>query len=239
MERFVMRRNPVRQGEIAATRKTKLLSLSRSVAEANVYLKDNPRAKASTAQRRIEKRINSLGMSNWMSVASEGREPKLSKDASALEDEAKLDGCYVLRTDLSQSQASKARVHDLYKGLSEVEQAFRRSKTVELAPRPVHVRKAESTRGHLMVVMLAYQLLKELGRRWVDLDMTVSEGLARLNTYCAVEVAGVVKVLLQPRDDVQALVSAARVTLPTQLPGASAAVATRKSLSKHRPTGKK
>ncbi len=32
-------------------------------------------------------------------------------------------------------------------------------------------------------VMLAYQLVKELGKRWAQLDMQVREGLARLNTY--------------------------------------------------------
>ena len=74
-------------------------------------------------------------------------------------------------------------VHARYKSLGEVEQAFRRSKTVELGMRPVHVRKESSTRGHLLVVMLAYLLMQELGKRWAHLDLTVKEGLARLNTY--------------------------------------------------------
>jgi len=153
-----------------------------------------------------------------------------------LEEEAKLDGCYVLRTDLSAQQASKETVHERYKSLGQVEQAFRRSKTVELEMRPVHVRKERSTRGHLLVVMLAYLLLKELGERWAQLDLTVQEGLDRLNTYCAVEVAGVIQVMLRPRADVQSLMSAAGVTLPTLLPGSKSKVATKKKLPKNRPT---
>jgi hypothetical protein len=66
--------------------------------------------------------------------------------------------------------------------------------------------------------------------------MQVGEGLDRLNTYCAVEVAGVIQVLLQPRADVQSLLDAAAVSLPARLPGSRADVATRKKLPKHRPT---
>ena len=64
----------------------------------------------------------------------------------------------------------------------------------------------------------------------------MAEGLDRLNTYCAVAVAGVVQVLLQPRVDGQELLTAARVTLPTQLPGTRAHVATEKKLPERRPT---
>ncbi|MFN0130657.1 MAG: IS1634 family transposase, partial [Verrucomicrobiales bacterium] len=137
--------------------------------------------------------------------------------------------------DLLAQEASKETVHARYKSLGEVEQAFRRSKTVELEMRPVHVRKDSSTRGHLLVVMLAYLIMKELGERWAHLDITVKEGLDRLNTYCAVEIAGVIKVMLQPRADVQSLITAAKVTLPTSLPGPKSKVATRKKLPKNRP----
>ncbi len=84
--------------------------------------------------------------------------------------------------------------------------------------------------------MLAYLIMKELGKRWAHLDMTVKEGLDRLNTYCAVEVGGVIKVLLQPRADVQSLITAARVALPALLPGTKSKVATKKKLPKNRPT---
>jgi hypothetical protein len=236
MERFILRRNPVRQAQIAATRADKAQALDRSASGLNTYLAEHPRAKVSTAQRRLEQRLKTLGLSNWMSVQSQGRTITLRADPDALQEEAKLDGCYVLRTDLSAQQASKETVHERYKSLGEVEQAFRRSKTVELEMRPVHVRKESSTRGHLLVVMLAYLLLKELGKRWAHLDLTVKEGLARLNTYCAVEVAGVLKVMLRPRADVQSLITAAGVTLPTILPGSKSKVATKSKLPKNRPT---
>ena len=87
--------------------------------------------------------------------------------------------------------------------------------------------------------MLAYLLMKELGKRWADLEQTVEEGLKSLNTYCAVEVAGVIKILLQPRKEIQELLEAAKVKLPKILPRSKAKVATKKKLTKNRPTRKK
>ena len=43
-----------------------------------------------------------------------------------------LDGCYVIKTDLPASAASKQEVHDRYKDLTQVEQAFRTCKTTHL-----------------------------------------------------------------------------------------------------------
>jgi transposase len=162
--RYIVRRNPVRQREMAGTRQEKETELEGQIAQANAYLAAHARAKESTALRRLQKRLDKLKLQGWASLRMEGRQICLQVDEAALAEEAKLDGCYVLRTDLSPELASKEVVHDRYKSLALVEQAFRRSKTVELEMRPVHVRKEPSTRGHLLVVMLAYLLTEELGR---------------------------------------------------------------------------
>ena len=235
-ERYILRRNPTRQAEMARTRADKKQALDKDLASLNDYPASHPRAKAATAQRRLDQRPGKLGLGGWISVRVKHRQLIMEQDQAALDEESKLDGCYVLRTDLKEAQASKETVHERYKSLAHVGQAFRRCKTMELELRPVHVRKEGSTRGHILVVMLAYQLMRELGRRWAHLDLTVREGLQRLNTYCAVEVAGVIQVLLQPRADVQALLDAARVTLPSLLPRATAKVATKRRLPKSRPT---
>jgi len=150
----------------------------------------------------LEKRLAALGLGTHLSIHIAERHIRIEQDAAALAEISKLDGCYALRTDLTAVQADKHLIHARYKSLAHVKQAFRRSKTVELEMRPVHVRKESSTHGHLLVVMLAYQLMQELGKRWAGLDLTVAEGLARLNTYCAVEVAGTIQLLLEPRADV-------------------------------------
>jgi len=70
-------------------------------------------------------------------------------DESAFTEEAKLDGCYVLKSDLAEQSATKETIHDRYKDLTLVESAFRSSKTVNLELRPIHVRLASRTRGHV------------------------------------------------------------------------------------------
>ena len=97
-------------------------------------------------------------------------------DQDALTELARLDGCYALRTDLPKAVVSKDVVHDRYKDLTQVEWAFRDSKSVHLEMRPVYLRAENRTRGHAVVVMLAYLMAQELRRRWRDSDLTVQEG---------------------------------------------------------------
>ena len=78
--------------------------------------------------------------------------------------------------------------------------------------RPIHVRLERRTRGHALVVMLAYRLVMELARRWRELEVTVEEGLHSLATLCAVEVqmgkSPVVNEIPHPRASVQKLLAA-------------------------------
>jgi transposase len=81
------------------------------------------------------------------------RHLELKIDQEALAEESKLDGCYVLKTDLLPKDGSAAVVHARYKDLALVEDAFRTIKS-DIEIRPIHVHKEESTRGHVLVVML-------------------------------------------------------------------------------------
>ena len=151
---------------------------------------------------------------------------------------AKLDGCYVLKTDLAKEVANKDTVHARYKDLARVEWAFRTSKTVELEMRPVHVRLARRTRGHAFVVMLSYRIVQELSERWGQLDLTVEEGLDPLSQLCATEMLIRGKAscnkIPEPRPDVRELLRMAKVRLPEALPCSGIRVATRKKLPKNR-----
>ncbi len=89
----------------------------------------------------LEARLCKLRISPWAKLTADGRTISLTKDDDAWEEETKLDGCYVLKTDLSSIVASKEVVHDRYKDLALVERAFRESKTVYLQMRPVYMRK--------------------------------------------------------------------------------------------------
>ncbi len=160
--RLVLRRNPVRAEEIKQSREDKYRSLLKFVEEQNRYLHEHPRAKPSTAEKKVEDKSRKLKIDGWSRVSCEGRALFLSKDTAQLWEEEKLDGCYVLKTDLAREKAPKETIHDRYKDLALVEWAFRTSKTVQLEMRPVNVRLEGRTRAHALVVMMAYRIVKEL-----------------------------------------------------------------------------
>src|SRR5262249_53705153 len=112
----------------------------------------------------------------------------LKEDIAMLEQISRLDGCYVIKTDLPKKVASSQTVHDRYKDLSKVEQAFRTSKTAILEMRPWFVWTEESTRGHAFVVMLAYLIANHLQKAWQALDLTVEEALNQLSTLCSMHI---------------------------------------------------
>ena len=131
-------------------------------------------------------------------------------------------------------------MHDRYKDLALVEWAFRTSKTVQLEIRPIHVRLASRTRGHVLVVMLAYLVVAELARRWQTLDVTVQEGLDQLATLCATNVTIQdqfrCQKIPQPRPDLKQLLDAAGIRLPEALPCKAVKVTTKRKLPSRRKT---
>jgi len=213
-------------------------SVREELNQQNTYLADHPRAHVEVALRKIDQRLQKLRLSSWLGVSASGRELSLVEDAEALAEKSKLDGCYVLKTDLQQQVVSKEVVHDRYKDLALVEWAFRSSKTVHLEVRPIYVRRESRTRGHVFVVMLAYLIIAELARRWRELDTTVEEGIKALSSLCATEVLvkGVARCIRipQPRESVQQLLDAARIVLPESLPSKGVVVTTKKKLPERR-----
>ena len=231
-ERYVVRRNPARAEELAASRRDKLRALQTSAEAANAYLKEHPRATMKTQLARLKAKSKTLGLDKFVQVAEQERRVLVTVDEAALTEAARLDGCYALRTDLPKTVVGKEIVHDRYKDLAQVEWAFRDFKSVQLEMRPVYLRDENRTRGHALVVMLAYLLAHALRQRWRDIDLTVQEGLDRLASLCVVEVIiggrPSCNQVPTPRDDVRQLFEAAGVAIPAALPLAPARVATRK-----------
>lgn len=239
-ERYVLRRNPVRAHEIETTRADKLARLDRDVGERNAYLAAHPRARVATALKALRRHAERLRIAGWVEVGADEdkRIVALATDATARAEDAKLDGCYVLKTDLDAATATKETVHGRYKDLTLVEQAFRTSKTAELELRPIHVRLAAHTRGHVLVVMLAYRIVRELSCLWAALDSTVQEGLDQLSSLCTKELIQNGLVLCnqipEPRESVRVLLAAAQVRMPEALPARGAVVSTKRKLSERR-----
>jgi len=237
-ERYVLRRNPARAAELAASRQDKLTTLQTAAEAANTYLNEHPRAAAKTQIARLKARAKTLNIDKFVEVAEQERRVVVTVDEAALTEAARLDGCYALRTDLPKAVVAKEIVHDRYKDLARVEWAFRDSKSVQLEMRPVYLRAENRTRGHALVVMLAYLIAQALRLRWRDIDLTVQEGLDRLASLCLVEVSfggrPSYHQIPTPRDDVRQLIEAAGVAIPAALPLAPARVATKRKLPQRR-----
>lgn len=75
-----------------------------------------------------------------------------------IEQEAHLDGIYVLRTSMPAGHLDAAEVVQAYKDLSRVERAFRSLKTVDLEIRPIRHWTAPRVRAHVFLCMLAYHV---------------------------------------------------------------------------------
>ncbi|MEA2915602.1 MAG: hypothetical protein QOJ15_7683 [Bradyrhizobium sp.] len=75
-----------------------------------------------------------------------------------IEQEARLDGIYVLRTSMPAGHLDAAEVVQAYKDLSRVERAFRSLKTVDLEIRPIRHWTAPRVRAHVFLCMLAYHV---------------------------------------------------------------------------------
>jgi hypothetical protein len=235
--RYVLRRNPLRADELSAVRADKKVSVERLREALNRYLAEHPRARPVTAERTVRAKISQLKLDSWLAVEVEGRSLKLTVNQLALDEVSRLDGCYVIKTDLPESAASKQVIHDRYKDLAEVEQAFRTCKTAHLETRPIYVRTAEHTRGHVLVVMLAYLIRRDLSQAWTSLDITVEEGLNQLQMLCSTEISldgGSCLRIPTPSPASLPLLKALHIHLPKLLPHTEIRVVTRKKLPERR-----
>ncbi|HVH91222.1 MAG TPA: IS1634 family transposase, partial [Candidatus Acidoferrum sp.] len=236
--RYVLRRNPVRAQEVRDTRHAKLATLQTQVAKKNQYLTDHPRAKVQGAVQQLMASAQKLRIADWVELTVEERSITLTINEDAQAEAAKLDGCYVLKTDLTPQQANKEIVHDRYKDLASVEQAFRTCKTAHLEVRPIFLRREARTRAHAFVVMLASQIIQHLTACWSPLDITVEEGLHALTTLCLVEVspknAPSYHCIPTPRDTIARLLHNADITLPKGFSLSGTHVSTKKKLPSER-----
>jgi hypothetical protein len=80
--------------------------------------------------------------------------------------EARLDGIYLIRTNVPATQMSADDAVRNYKALSHVERAFRTLKTIDLHVRPIHHRVANRVRSHIFLCMLAYYVEWHMREAW-------------------------------------------------------------------------
>lgn len=94
------------------------------------------------------------------------------RDQASIDNEAALDGIYVLRTSVSAHDLDSEDIVRAYKRLSEVEQAFRISKDFSIEVEPIYHRLEHRVRAHVFLCMLALYVRIHMERALAPLLFT-------------------------------------------------------------------
>lgn len=115
---------------------------------------------------RVGRVINKYKVAKHFELSIEKASFRYRIDPHKVEQEAALDGIYVLRTPLRPEVIAAADIVRSYKSLSEVERAFRSLKTVDLKVRPIHHHLPDRVRAHILLCMLAYHVEWHMREAW-------------------------------------------------------------------------
>src|SRR5208283_4085936 len=92
-----------------------------------------------------------------------------SRREESIQQEAKLDGIYVIRTSEAVEHLSAADTVRSYKSLSQVERVFRSLKGIDILVRPIRHRSEQRVPAHIFLCMLAYYVEWHMRRAWAPL----------------------------------------------------------------------
>src|SRR5690625_2628472 len=219
--RYVLHRNPIRAEEIQMNRSSKLDHIESLCKDRNQYLQQHPRARIATAQKVLQAKINKLKLTDWVSIDTEEGLLKVIIDDKILSELELLDGCYAIKSNVSDDDAKAEQLHSRYKDLSMVEQAFRTCKQSIEEIRPIYVRKETRTRGHVFVCMLAYILVKQMAELCSSLPLTRKGIISQLNQlqYVLYQEKKVERKILpkQLQPELEEIINRLKLKLPTYL----------------------
>jgi transposase len=157
-ERLVVCRNPLLAEERRRKRNEMLAATERKltkVVEATMRPKRALRGKQKIALR-VGRMLSQSKMGKHFQLVIEEDRFSYSRNEVRIEQEAQLDGIYVIRTSVPEKTMAADTVVSSYKRLAQVERAFRSLKTVDLKVRPIYHWNPDRVRAHVFICMLAY-----------------------------------------------------------------------------------
>jgi hypothetical protein len=174
-ERLVVCRNPAVAAERARKRGDMLGATERDLEKVKQMV-EGPRgrlkgAPAGKIGERAGRVVNKRKMAKHFTLQIADGSFNYRRNQQQIDEEALLDGIYVIRTQEPQARIGSAAVVRAYKQLKVNEQAFRQMKT-PLEIRPVHHRLADRVRAHAFLCMLACYVQFELARRLAPMLFT-------------------------------------------------------------------
>jgi transposase len=115
---------------------------------------------------RVGKVINKYKVGKHFELHIENDAFDFDIDQQNVDAEAALDGIYVVRTSLDADTMDAAQAVRSYKLLSNIEQAFRCLKSLDLLVRPIRHRLEQRVKAHIFICMLAYYVQWHMMEAW-------------------------------------------------------------------------
>jgi hypothetical protein len=168
-KRLIVRRNDAVRGREERRRADQLYQLQEKIVERNAFVAKSPRASAETGLAALQRWVKSHKLGKFVTLTLEERAILCAINEDAQAEDALLDGCYLLETEVPKDWLDAKTVDARYRDLQKVERNFRTVKTAFLEIRPIFVRKAARTKAQVFVAMLALKITRqfEVGLRKV------------------------------------------------------------------------
>ncbi len=171
-ERLIACRNPVLAAGRARTREELLAATEKLLAPLITRVAAGRLTGAGAIGVAVGKVISKYKTGKHFQVTITGTSLTVTRDQAQIEEEAALDGFYVLRTPVPATDLDAPGVVTAYKNLKYVERDFRHIKAGDLDLRPVWHHLEERVRAHVLICMLACYLTWHLRRAWAPLTFT-------------------------------------------------------------------
>ena len=157
-ERLIVCRNPLLAEERARNRQ-QLLQATEAELEKIVQATQRPKRRFQGKDRialRVGNVLNRYKVGKHFVLEIGEQSFSYQRQQERIEQEAALDGIYVIRTNLAQEEMDAEQTVAAYKGLSVAERVFRSCKSVDLKVRPIYHHLENRVWAHVFLCMLAY-----------------------------------------------------------------------------------
>jgi len=171
-ERLIACRNPYLAADRARTREELLAATEKLLAPVITRVQAGRLQGAGEIGVEVGKVITKYKTGKHFEVTITDTTLAVERRQARIEEEAALDGIYVLRTPVAAGELDSPAVVTAYKNLKYVERDFRHLKADDLDLRPVFHRLEERVRAHVLICMLACYLTWHLRRAWAPLTFT-------------------------------------------------------------------
>ncbi len=180
-ERLIACRNPVLAADRARKREALLAATEKALAPVITRVQKGRLTGTAKIGVAVGKEINKYNVAKHFDAAITDDSLTLTRKQAQIDEEAALDGIYVIRTPVPEGQLAAPAAVAAYKRLARAERDFRTIKADDLALRPVFHHLEERVRAHVLICMLAAYLTWHLRRAWAPLTFTDEQPPARDN----------------------------------------------------------